>query len=133
MAAHPDTDGIVTSTSPLSVPDAVARLTTIVETKGLHLFAIIDHSGEAEKAGLTMRDTKLVIFGSPQAGTPVMVAAPLAALDLPLKVLIWQDADGATCISYIAPAYLAGRHHLSGDLEARLEPITAIADALTTR
>ncbi|MDQ6615840.1 MAG: DUF302 domain-containing protein [Actinomycetota bacterium] len=93
------------------------------------LFEVIDHSGQAKKVGLEMPDTELVIFGSPEAGTPVMVAAPLAALDLPLKVLVWTDADGAVSVSYNSPAYLASRHHLTDELRLRLEGIESITDA----
>ena len=88
--------GVVTKTSPRSVSETVARLESLAEAKGLKLFAVIDHSGEAEKAGLALRDTKVVIFGSPQAGTPVMQAVPLTALDLPLKVLVWSDGGTDT-------------------------------------
>jgi uncharacterized protein (DUF302 family) len=123
---------VVTKLSPWSVADAVARLTDEIASRGLKLFAVIDHSGEAEAVGLELRDTKLVVFGSPQAGTPVMQAAPLAALELPLKVLVW--ADGAqTKISYIAPAELAARHGLSDDLAARLAGIDPLTDAVVTR
>jgi uncharacterized protein (DUF302 family) len=95
----------------------------------LTLFTVIDHSGEAKKAGLEMPDTKLVVFGSPAAGTPVMLAAPLAALDLPLKVLVWADAHGGVSISYNSPAYLASRHHLGDELRSRLEAIEALSEA----
>lgn len=125
-----DIDGIVTKASPRSVADTVTRLAGIINNKGLTLFSIIDHSGEAEAVGLNMTDTKLVIFGSPAAGTPVMVASPLAALDLPLKVLVWSDTNGAVSVSYNSPAYLAARHHLTDELRKRLDPIEAIADAL---
>jgi uncharacterized protein (DUF302 family) len=128
----PSTEGVVTKASPRSVAETVERLRRLVDEKGLVLFAVIDHSGAAISAGLEMPDTKLVIFGSPVAGTPVMVAAPLAALDLPLKLLVWEDGDGAVWVSYNSPAYLAERHHLGGDLRARLEPINAISDAITT-
>ena len=86
-------DHVVTKPSPWSVDDSVSRLSAIVAERGMKLFAVIDHSGEAKAAGLQLRDTKVVIFGSPQAGTPVMQAAPLAALDLPLKVLVWADGS----------------------------------------
>jgi uncharacterized protein (DUF302 family) len=123
---------VVTKISPRSVPDTVARLTEVVAAKGLKLFAVIDHSGEASDNGLELRDTKVVIFGSPQAGTPVMVAAPLAALDLPLKVLVW--ADGAqTKVSYTAPQELAARYGLSDQLAARLAGIDAVTDAAVAR
>ncbi len=122
-------DGIVTKLSPRSVDETVARLSGILADKGLKQFAVIDHSGEAEAVGLHLRDTKVVIFGSPPAGTPVMEAAPLAALDLPLKVLVWAD-DDQTKVSYTAPALLAARYGLSDELAARLVGIEAITDAL---
>jgi uncharacterized protein (DUF302 family) len=95
------------------------------------VFAVIDHSGEAERSGLELRDTKVVIFGSPVAGTPVMQAAPLAALDLPLRVLVWDD-DGQTTVSYTDPAELARRHHLSEALAGRLAGIGPLTDELIT-
>ena len=129
-AASSVTEGIVTKPCPRSVDDTVTRLTRLLEDKGLKLFALVDHSGEAAKAGLAMPGTKLVLFGSPAAGTPVMVAAPLAAIDLPLKILVWADGAGTVSVSYNAPAYLAGRYHLDDALRARLEPIEAISEAL---
>ena len=101
----------VTKHSPRSVADTVSRLAEIVVKRGLKLFAVIDHSGEAAAEGLELRETKVVIFGSPRAGTPVMVAKPLAALDLPLKVLVWDDA-GQTTLTYTASAALAARYAL---------------------
>jgi uncharacterized protein (DUF302 family) len=95
----------------------------------MKVFAVIDHSGEAKDVGLELRDTKLVIFGSPQAGTPVMAAAPLAALDLPLKVLVWAD-EGRTNLSYTAPGALAARYELGDELAARLAGIDAVTDAV---
>jgi uncharacterized protein (DUF302 family) len=124
-------EGIVTKACSRSVAETVARLEQLIDEKGLVLFTMIDHSGEAIRAGLEMPDTKLVVFGSPLAGTPVMIAAPLAALDLPLKLLVWEDGDGAAWVSYNSPAYLAERHQLGDDLRARLEPIDAISDAVT--
>ncbi len=123
---------IVTKQSPWSVADTVARLSAIVAAKGLKLFAVIDHSGEAEAFGLNLRDTKVVIFGSPKTGTPVMQAAPLAALDLPLKVLVWLD-EHQTKLSYTAPRALAGRYDLSEELGNRLAGIDAITDAVIDR
>ncbi len=125
-----DVDGIVTKASPRSVADTVTRLAEIINNKGLTLFSVMDHSGEAEAVGLKMTDTKLVIFGSPAAGTPVMVASPLAGLDLPLKVLVWADTNGAVSVSYNAPEYLAARHHLTNELRGRLEGIDAITSVL---
>ncbi len=120
---------VVTKLSPRSVADTVARLVEILAAKGIELFATIDHSGEAKAAGLELRDTKVVIFGSPAAGTPVMQAVPLAALDLPLKVLVWAD-ENQTKLSYTPPAVLAKRYALSDDLAARLAAIEAITDAV---
>jgi len=120
---------VITKVSPRSVADTVSRLVSLVEAKGMKVFAVVDHSGEAERAGLELRDTKLVVFGSPSAGTPVMAAAPLAALDLPLKVLVWDD-DGRTNVSYTAPPELAARYGLSDDLAARLAGIDGLTDAL---
>jgi ribose 5-phosphate isomerase A len=128
-AAGPSADHVVTKLSPRSVAETVALLEAVVTDKGLKLFAEVDHSGEARAAGLELRDTKVVIFGSPQAGTPVMQAVPLAALDLPLKVLVWADGD-QTKLSYTAPAALAARYGLSDDLAARLAGIDAITDAV---
>jgi uncharacterized protein (DUF302 family) len=125
----PGETGVVTKLSSRSVTDTVSRLTDLVRAKGMRLFAVIDQRAEASQAGLELRETTLVMFGSPAAGTPVMVASPLAALDLPLKVLIW--ADGAqTKVSYVAPSALAVRHHLSADLAGNLAGIDPLTDAL---
>lgn len=121
-------DWIVTKESPRSVSDTVARLVDIVTAKGLKVFAVIDHSGEAKDRGLHLRDTKVVIFGSPEAGTPVMVATPLVALDLPLKVLVWAEGD-QTKVSYLSPEALADRYGLTGDLAGKLTGINAMTDA----
>jgi uncharacterized protein (DUF302 family) len=123
-------EGIVTKLSPRSVEETVAALAALVADRGMKLFAVIDHSGEASAVGLDLRDTKVVIFGSPQAGTPVMQAAPLAALDLPLKVLIWSDGE-QTKVSYTAPATLAARFGLADELASRLAGIDAVTDAIT--
>ena len=124
-----DDAGIVTKISPRSVADTVTRFTDILGAKGLKVFAVIDQTAAAREAGLGLRDTTLVIFGSPAAGTPVMVAAPLAALDLPLKVLVWDDA-GQTKVTYVSPAELAARYQLRPDLEKNLEAINPLTDAL---
>jgi len=121
----------VTKISGRSVSDTVARLTELVAAKGMRLFAVIDQAAEARKAGLQLRETTMVIFGSPVAGTPVMVAEPLAALDLPLKVLVWADAQ-QTKVSYDAPAAIARRRGLSRELAANLTGINAVTDALVT-
>lgn len=120
---------IVTKPSPRSVEETVARLTAMIGQAGMKVFDVIDHSGEAEAVGLELRDTKLVVFGNPQAGTPVMQAAPLAALDLPLKVLVWADGE-QTNVSYTAPSALAARHGLSDELAVRLTGIDRLTDAL---
>jgi uncharacterized protein (DUF302 family) len=122
-------DPIITKSSPRSVPETVKRMSDLVSAKGLKLFAVIDHSGEAAAHELGLRDTKVVVFGSPVAGTPVMQAAPLAALDLPLKILVWDD-DGQTRVSYTAPAELGSRYGLSDELTARLAAIDGLTDAL---
>ena len=120
---------ITTKLSPLSVADTVARFSEIVSGRGLKVFAAIDHSAEAKAAGLQLRETTVVIFGSPKAGTPVMQAEPLAALDLPLKVLVWADGD-QTKLSYTAPAALAARYGLGEELAAMLAGIDALTDAV---
>jgi uncharacterized protein (DUF302 family) len=120
---------VMTKLSPWSVADTVARLSTILAAKGIKLFATIDHSGEAWAAGLELRETKVVIFGSPAAGTPVIQPAPLAALDLPLKVLVWADGH-QTKLSYMPPPVLAKRYELSDDLTARLGAIDAVTTAV---
>ena len=120
---------VVTKLSHESVAATVAELTSMITAKGMRLLAVIDQAAEARQAGLELRETVLVIFGSPQAGTPVMAASPLAALDLPLKVLIWADADQAN-VSYYSPDALAARHHLTADLAAGLAGISALTDAL---
>ena len=121
--------GVVTKVSPRSVADTVSRLTDLLGSKGLKVFAVIDQTAAARDVGLDLRPTTLVLFGSPAAGTPVMVAAPLSALDLPLKVLIW-DEHGQTNVTYYAPDALAARHHLSPELAARLAGIDPLTDAL---
>ncbi len=123
---------VVTKLSPWSVADTVARLSAVIAARGMKLFTVIDQSGEAQAAGLELRDTKLVIFGSPQAGTPVMVAEPLAALDLPLKVLVWEDGC-QTKVSYTAPSELAARYQLSDELAARLAGINVVTDTVIDR
>lgn len=122
------TAGIIHKLSPHPVADTVIRLTEAIRAAGAKLFAVIDHSGEAEHAGLSLRDTKLLIFGSPVAGTPAMAASPLAAIDLPLKILVWADDGGAVWISYLDPAWLAARHGLSPQLAAPFSAVEKLAD-----
>lgn len=129
QAAARDADLVVTKLSPWSVPDTLARLRGVVDAKGMKVFTVIDHSGEAEDCGLELRETKVMIFGSALGGTPVMQAAPLAALDLPLKVLVWADGD-QTKLSYTAPSALAARYGFSEELAARLAGIDAVTDTV---
>ena len=117
--------------SPWPVADTVARLESLITARGLKLFAVIDHSGEAAAHGLALADTKVVVFGSPEAGTPVMQAHPLAALDLPLKVLVWDDG-GRTRLAYASPAELAARYGLEDELAARLAGVDALTDAVVS-
>jgi len=134
MTGDVTTDGqpaVTTKISQLSFADTVSRLQSLLGAKGMKIFAVIDQRAEAQGAGLDLRDTTLVMFGNPAAGTPVMAAAPLAALDLPLKVLIWAD-DGQVKVSYAAPAELARRYSLGAVLTARLAGIDALTDALVT-
>jgi uncharacterized protein (DUF302 family) len=121
---------VTTKISPRSVSETVSRLTGLLGTKGLKVFAAIDQRAEAEQAGLELRETVLVIFGNPAAGTAVMAAAPLSALDLPLKVLVWDDG-GQTKVSYYGPAALAARYDLTPELTAKVAGIDPITDALT--
>jgi uncharacterized protein (DUF302 family) len=120
---------VTTKVSPRPVADTVARLTGALAAKGVRLFAVIDQRAAAADVGLELRETVLVIFGNPAAGTPVMQAAPLAALDLPLKVVIWDDG-GQTKVSYYSPAAIAGWHELSPELEAGLAVVDPLTDAL---
>jgi uncharacterized protein (DUF302 family) len=118
--------GIIDVLSRYSVPETLARLQSILKEKGLTVFALIDHSGEAGKAGLTMRPTQLLIFGSPKGGTPLMVAAPSLAIDLPLKALAWQDEQGQVWLSYNSPEYLQERHGFPAKLLKNIAGIAAL-------
>lgn len=109
-------NGVVTIESRHSVNETVQYLTRILDSKGIKLFTLIDHSGAAEEAGMKMRPTKLLIFGNPKAGTPLMIASPTIAIDLPLKLLVWEDAGGTVRITYNDPAYLQERHGLPPEL-----------------
>ena len=126
MAPNPN-HGIVCKKSKHSVDETVERLKSILQAKGVILFALVDHSGEAQKVGLTMPPTKLLIFGNPKGGTPLMLASPSIALDLPLKILVAQDKDGAVNVSYNAPEYLQQRHDLPPDLLPNIAVVEALA------
>jgi uncharacterized protein (DUF302 family) len=128
-STFPET-GTVTKSSSDGVADVVAKLFELVQARGMKILTVVDHSGEAQRSGLELRDTKLVIFGSPTGGTPVMQARPLAALDLPLKVLVWDDG-GQTKISYTDPEVLAAHHDLSPELASPLAGIGPLTDSLT--
>jgi uncharacterized protein (DUF302 family) len=115
MAPTPD-NGMQHLSSPYSVPETLKRVESLLQEKGLTIFCRVDHSGEAEKVGLNMHPTQLILFGSPKGGTPVMVASPTVAIDLPLKALIWEDAGGKVWVSYNSPEYLGQRHNVPVDL-----------------
>jgi uncharacterized protein (DUF302 family) len=121
--------GLVDLPSKHSVDETVEKLKGILQSKGVRLFAMIDHSGEAAKAGLKMRPTKLLIFGNPKSGTPVMLAAPSSAIDLPLKILIWEDAQGKVWVAYNSPAYLQERHDFPPELVQNIAVVEALAKA----
>lgn len=124
MQAQHEAPGIETVASHYSVDQTVERVKQLLESKAIKMFALIDHSGEAEKAGFAMQNTKLIIFGNPAAGTPVMLAAPLSAIDLPLKILVWQDARGGVWVSYNRPDFLQNRYNLPPEV---LGPLAAAA------
>jgi uncharacterized protein (DUF302 family) len=119
--------GIVDVPSNHSVDETVDRVKAILQSKSITLFAVIDHSGEAEKVGMKMPPTKLLIFGNPKGGTPLMLAAPSIAIDLPLKILVWQDTQGKVWLSYNSPEYLAERHGLPQDLVKNIAVVGALA------
>jgi uncharacterized protein (DUF302 family) len=121
-------DGIISKPSKYPVPETLHRLETILTAKGIKIFARVDHSGEAEKAGLKMPPTELLIFGNPKGGTPVMLAAPASAIDLPWKALAWQDASGQVWLSYNDPAYFQRRFGLSDDVIKPLAGLSALIE-----
>ena len=118
-------EGITRKASPRSVPETLDRLEAILKSKGVQVFARVDHSGEAAKVGLTMPPTQVLIFGNPRAGTPVMLAAPSSAIDLPLKALAWQDAAGKVWLGFTDPKYFARRYGLD---EKQVAPLAVVAD-----
>ena len=120
-------NGIVNKLSHHSVADTVEKLKGILLSKGVMLFAIVDHSGEAEKVGMKMRPTKLLIFGSPKSGTPLMQAAPSVAIDLPLKILVWEDEQSKVWVSFNSPAYLQQRHGIPRDLLQNIAVVESLA------
>ncbi len=120
-------NGIVTIPSNHSVDQTVQRLEGMLEAKDVKLFSVIDHSGEAEKAGMLMRPTKLLIFGNPKAGTPLMISSPSIAIDLPMKILVWEDVDGKVRVSYNTSVYLQSRHGLSPELAQNIGVVETLA------
>ena len=119
--------GIINISGNHSVDEMVEKLKGILQAKGVTLFALVNHSGEAAKAGIKMRPTKLLIFGNPKAGTLLMLAAPSSAIDLPLKILFWEDAQGKTWASYNSQEYLQGRHNLPQELMQNIAVVEALA------
>src|SRR5215472_6316200 len=127
MALTTSIAGIVDKPSIHSVDETVERLKNILESKGVTLFVLVDHSGEAEKAGMRMPPTKLLIFGNPKAGTPLMLAVPSIAIDLPLKILVWEDTHRKTWVSYNSSAYLQERHNFPTELLQNIAGVEALA------
>jgi uncharacterized protein (DUF302 family) len=125
--SQPTDKGIVDTPSRHSVEEAVETLKGALRSRGITLFALVDHSGEAEKAGLTMPPTKLLIFGSPKGGTPLMLAAPSTAIDLPLKILVWQDREAKVWVSYNSPEYLMERHGFPPELLQNIVVVQTLA------
>ena len=125
-ATPPPVEGIVTRPSQFSVEETLARLQQIIASRNLTLFAHIDHSGEARQVGLTMQEAHVLIFGNPKGGTPLMIASPLLALDLPLKVLIWQSAGKQVWVSTTGVAYLRDRYNIPQELAGNISVVDAI-------
>ena len=123
--------GIVDTPSRHSVDETVEKLKSALQSRGITLFALVDHSGEAEKVGLTMPPTRLLIFGSPKGGTPLMLAAPSVAIDLPLKILVWQDGQARVWVSYNSPEYLRERHGFPPGLVQNIAVVEALAGIAT--
>lgn len=130
MAHQPE--GIVNLPTHSSVDETIVRLQALLHEKGVKVFALIDHSGEAQRVGLEMRPTKLLVFGNPKAGTPLMLAARSIAIDLPMKLLVWEDANGQVWISYNTPEYLQKRHGLPQNLAAALGAAEMLAENAAT-
>jgi uncharacterized protein (DUF302 family) len=124
-------NGLIARPSPHSVPETARKLKEILDAKGIKLFALVDHSGEAARAGLSMPPTQVLIFGNPKAGTPVMLASPTSAIDLPLKILIAEDLSGRTWVSYNTPDYLKQRHGIPEELRPNLAVIELLVAQIT--
>jgi uncharacterized protein (DUF302 family) len=131
MLDNPQSPGtVITKVSSKSVAETVDRLRRLIADRGFTVFNVIDHSGVAERVGVQMPETKLVMFGKPTVGAAVMLAAPLAALDLPLKVLVWEGTNGAVSVSYNSPGFLAARYHIDGALRAPFDAVESIVEAV---
>ena len=128
-ALAPSAEGVASKLSPHPVADTVRRLEETARGKGLTVFARVDHAAGARSVGLTMQDEELLVFGSPRAGTPLMLARPLVGLDLPLRVLVWRDADGRVWVSYQESAFIARRFGLPDGLEKNIGGLPALIDA----
>ncbi len=122
--------GLISKPSPYSVPETMDRLVAVLQAKGMTVFARIDHAAEAQKAGLALRPTQLLVFGNPKGGTPLMAAAPTSAIDLPFKALAWEDAEGKVRLGYNSPSYLKERHGIDGKDDS-LKALAAALDAMT--
>ncbi|MGA8179741.1 MAG: DUF302 domain-containing protein [Desulfobacterales bacterium] len=120
-------NGMINKPTNHSVDETVGKIECILQAKGVRLFSLIDHSGEAEKVGMKMNPNKLLIFDNPKAGTPLMLAAPSSAIDLPLKILVWEDGEGKVRISYNSPAYLQGRHRIPSKLLQNIAVLEGLA------
>ncbi len=126
----PSVEGIVSRPSPFSVEETLERLQTAIRNRNLRLFAQIDHSGEAKRVGLTMQEAHVLIFGNPKAGTPLMIASPLLALDLPLKVLVWQSDENRVWVSFTSVAYLQTRYALPQELIGNIAGVDALIEQM---
>jgi uncharacterized protein (DUF302 family) len=129
MSVDGSVDGLRILATQHSVPDLLQRVQSLARARGLTVFAQIDFSGDAERSGLAMRPTGLIILGNPKGGTPLMVAAPTAAIDLPLKILAWQDSEGRNWLAYNEPEYLQARHHFPAELSKNIAALGALAAA----
>ena len=127
--APPQGTGLIHLSSPYPVPETLKRFQSTVQSHGLTIFCLVDHSGEAAKVGLQMPSTELLIFGNPKGGTPLMLASPTVAIDFPLKALVWEDADGKVWLTYNNPDYLKQRHNLPDDLMKNISGVGALLQA----
>jgi uncharacterized protein (DUF302 family) len=132
MGITEDERGLVELSSPYSFDQTLGRIEAVLREADVNLFCVVDHGGEAERAGLTMRPTKLLLFGNPVAGTPVMVASPTAGLDLPLKALVWQAEDGQVWVAYNSPAYFQRRHGIQPDLVTNISAAESLLQMALT-